>query len=79
MSTTIRVSEKTRDRFAKLATATGKPMTSLLEDAANALEKQLFFTEFSERYAQLREDPDAWAEIEQERRSESAAMRDSSK
>jgi hypothetical protein len=54
-------------------------MTSLLEDAADVLEKQVFFAEFSERYAQLREDSDAWAEIEQERRSESAAMRDSSK
>lgn len=79
MSTTIRVSEKTRDRFAKLATATGKPMISLLEDAADALERQVFFIQFSERYAQLREDRDAWAEIEQERRSESSAMRDSSK
>ena len=79
MSTTIRVSEKTRDRFAKLATATGKPMISLLEDAADALERQVFFAQFSERYAQLREDRDAWAEIEQERRSESSAMRDSSK
>ena len=78
MSTTIRVSEKTRDRFAKLATATGKPMISLLEDAADALERQVFFAQFSERYAQLRGDRDAWAEIEQERRSESSAMRDSS-
>lgn len=78
MSTTIRVSEKTRDRFAKLASATGKPMVTLLEDAADALEKQIFFEEFSQRYAQLREDPDAWAEIENERRSESAAVHDSS-
>ncbi|MEA2314317.1 MAG: hypothetical protein QOI03_1009, partial [Solirubrobacteraceae bacterium] len=30
MSTTIRVSEKTRDRFARLADATGRPMTQLL-------------------------------------------------
>lgn len=79
MSTTIRVSEKTRDRFAKLAITTGKPMISLLEDAADALERQVFFAQFSERYAQLREDRDAWAEIEQERRSESSAIRDSSK
>lgn len=79
MSTTIRVNEKTRDRFARLATVTGKPMISLLEDAADALERQVFFAQFSERYAQLREDRDAWAEIEQERRSESSAMRDSSK
>lgn len=79
MSTTIRVSEKTRDRFAKLATATGKPMISLLEDAVDALERQVFFAQFSEHYVQLRGDRDAWAEIEQERRSESGAMRDSSK
>ena len=79
MSTTIRVSEKTRDRFAKLATATGKPMTLLLEDAADVLERQVFFAEFSKRYSQLREDSDAWAEIERERSGESAAMRDSSK
>ena len=54
-------------------------MISLLEDAADALERQVFFAQFSERYAQLREDRDAWAEIEQERRSESSAIRDSSK
>ncbi len=79
MSTTIRVNEKTRDRFAKLAATTGKPMISLLEDAVDALERQVFFAQLSERYAQLREDREAWAEIEQERRSESSAMRDSSK
>ena len=79
MSTTIRVSEKTRDRFAKLASVTGKPMVTLLEDAADALERQIFFKQFSQRYTQLREDPDAWAEIEQERRSESPVVRDSSK
>ncbi len=37
MSTTIRVSERTRDRFAKLADATGRPMTQLLDEAADAL------------------------------------------
>jgi predicted transcriptional regulator len=43
MSTTIRVSERTRDRFAELARETGKPMTELLDDAADALERRLFF------------------------------------
>ena len=54
-------------------------MISLLEDAVDALERQVFFAQLSERYAQLREDREACAEIEQERRSESSAMRDSSK
>jgi predicted transcriptional regulator len=35
MSTTIRVSEKTRDRFAPLAEATDRPMTQLLDEAAD--------------------------------------------
>jgi hypothetical protein len=54
-------------------------MVNLLEDAADDLERQIFFKEFSERYAQLREDPDVWAEFEEKRCSGSAVVRDSSK
>jgi predicted transcriptional regulator len=46
MSTTIRVSEQTRDRFARLAAATGRPMTQLLDEAADALERRVFFDQF---------------------------------
>jgi len=63
MSTTIRVSEDTRDRFSKLASETGRPMTQLLDEAADALERRLFFDQLDARYAELRADPDAWAEI----------------
>lgn len=78
MSTTIRVSERTRDRFAKLADATGRPMTQLLDEAADALERRLFFEEFSTRYDKLRDDPTAWAEIESERTAEAPSLRDRS-
>jgi predicted transcriptional regulator len=78
MSTTIRVSEKTRDRFARLADATGRPMTQLLDDAADALERRMFFDQFSSGYDALRADPRAWAEIEAERALESGAVRDHS-
>ena len=47
MSTTIRVSEHTRDRFAKLSHATGRSMGLLIDDAADALERRLFFDDFS--------------------------------
>ena len=60
MSTTIRVSESTRDRFARLSEATGRPMTRLLDDAAEALERRLFFDEFNAGYEALRADPDVW-------------------
>ena len=78
MSTTIRVSEETRDRFAKLADATGRPMTQLLAEAADALERRVFFDRFAARYEELRADPDAWDQIEAERAIESGAVRDSS-
>jgi predicted transcriptional regulator len=76
VSTTIRVSEQTRDRFARLADATGRPMTQLLDDAADALERRLFFDQLSARYEALRADDAAWDEIEVERAVEGGAVRD---
>jgi predicted transcriptional regulator len=78
MSTTIRVSEQTRDRFARLADATGRPMTQLLDEAADALERRVFFDQFSARYEVLRADPSAWGEIETERVVEGGSVRDHS-
>lgn len=78
MSTTIRVSKPTRDRFAKLAQATGRPMSQLVDEAAEALERRLFFDQFSARYEVLRAEEGAWKEIEDERTVESGALRDHS-
>jgi predicted transcriptional regulator len=76
MSTTIRVSEETRDRLASLATATGRPMTRVLDDAVEALERKVFFDGFNRRYQELRDDSAAWSEIEQERGVEEGALGD---
>lgn len=78
MSTTIRVSAPTRDRFAKLAKATGRPMSRLLDEAADALERRVFFDQFSSRFEALRDDANTWSEIEAERTVESGTLRDSS-
>jgi predicted transcriptional regulator len=78
MSTTIRVSEPTRDRFARLARATGRPMSQLLDEAAEALERRMFFDHLAAGYDALRADPDAWSEIEAERDAESGTLRDRS-
>jgi predicted transcriptional regulator len=78
MSTTIRVNEQTRDRFARLADATGRPMSQLVDEAAEALERRLFFEELSSSFETLRADPTAWAEIEAERAIESGALADRS-
>jgi predicted transcriptional regulator len=78
MSTTIRVSEPTRDRFARLARTTGRPMSLLLDDAVDALERRVFFDELTSRYEALRADAEQWSEIEAERAVESGALRDTS-
>ena len=74
MSTTIRVSEETRDRLASLANATGRPMTRVLDDAVDALERKVFFESFNRRYQELRDDTAAWSEIELERRVEEGSL-----
>ena len=78
MSTTIRVSEETRARFARLAATTGRPMTELVDEAVDALERRVFFEQLSTRYEALRADSEAWSEIEEERAGEGAALRDRS-
>lgn len=53
-------------------------MSQLLDDAADALERRLFFDQLSARYEVLRADPDAWSEIEAERSLESGTLGDGS-
>jgi len=72
------VSENTRDRFARLADATGRPMTQLLDEAADALERRLFFDQMSRRFEELRHDGSAWVEIEAERALENGGAGDQS-
>ncbi|HEX3691992.1 MAG TPA: hypothetical protein VHU13_01505 [Solirubrobacteraceae bacterium] len=51
-------------------------MSQLLDDAADALERRLFFEQLNTGYAALRDDPDAWSAVEAERAAESSALRD---
>jgi predicted transcriptional regulator len=76
VSTTIRVSDEAKRRIAAIARQTGRPMTELLDDALEALERRIFFEAFNERYNQLRSDAGAWAEIEAERRIEEGSIAD---
>jgi hypothetical protein len=53
-------------------------MTEVVEEALDALERRVFFESANARYAQLRADERAWAEIEAERAAEEGAIRDRS-
>lgn len=79
MSTTIRVSHATRGRIAAIASATGRPMTEVLDDAVDALERRVFFDELNEGYAALRADPEKWAAVGAERAAEERARGDGSR
>lgn len=79
MSTTIRVSEATRDKFATLAKSTGKPMTDLLDRAASMLERELFFSSFQRGYEKLNDDADTWNEIVAERDLEENVLDDAAR
>lgn len=78
MVTAIRVRKPTRDRHAGLARVTWRPMRQLLDEAADALERRVFFDQMSARYQDLRADPIAWSEIEAERIAESGTLHDHS-
>ena len=56
LSTTIRLSEATMDRFQALSRQTGRSVADLLDEAATALERDLFFSAFESRYQTLRAD-----------------------
>ena len=53
-------------------------MSQLLDEAADALERRVFFDRLSARYEALRTDPDSWREIEAERAVENGSLRDGS-
>jgi hypothetical protein len=53
-------------------------MSQLVDEAADALERRVFFDQLSTRYEVLRADPDTWSEIEAERALESGTLDDRS-
>jgi hypothetical protein len=64
--------------LATLADAMGRPMTRVLDEAVDALERKVFFDSLNRRYEALRDDAGAWAEIDGERRAEEGPVGDSS-
>ncbi len=76
MSTTIRVSEATRQRAADLAVSSGRQIQAVVEEALVAYERALFWESFGSGYRRLAEDADEWDAVREERRGEEPALRD---
>lgn len=54
-------------------------MTQLLDEAADALERRVFFDQLAIGFDDLRSDPDRWAEVVTERAIEAGASNDRSR
>lgn len=76
MSAIIRISDDAKSKIAAIAEASGASMTDVVDEAIDALERKRFFDSLERRYAELRRDPEAWAEIEAERRDWDVTLRD---
>lgn len=53
-------------------------MNAVVEEALDALERRRFFAAFNSRYRELRQDDEAWDDIEAERAAEAGSLRDTS-
>ena len=73
---TIRISDSARGALRELARAEGKSMLALMDEAVEALRRQRFLEQVNAAYAALRSDPQAWEEIEAERREWDATLAD---
>src|SRR5438105_8238775 len=59
---TIPISEASHRILRELAEQTGQSMTEVLDKALDAYRRKVFFEQLNAGYAELRADPQAWAE-----------------
>jgi predicted transcriptional regulator len=77
MSTpTVRISAASHQTLKEVAEATGQTMTDVLDKALDAYRRKLFFEQMNAGYAELRADPEAWAEHLAERKLWDATLMD---
>jgi hypothetical protein len=65
---TVRISEASHQVLKELAEETGQTMMDVLDKAFDAYRRKVFFERLNAGYAELRADPEAWAEHLAERK-----------
>lgn len=73
---TVPISEASHQVLRELAEQTGQTMTEVLDKALDAYRRKVFFEQLNAGYAALRADPEAWAEMEAERKLWDATLMD---
>ena len=75
-ASTVRISEASHQILKELAEQTGQTMMDVLDKALDAYRRKLFFEQMNAGYAELRADPEAWAEHLAERKQWDATLMD---
>lgn len=73
---TLKAPEHTRDALRELSAQEGAPMQVVLEHAVEDYRRHWILRETNAAYARLRQDPDAWHDIEQERHELAGTLAD---
>jgi hypothetical protein len=73
---TVPISEAAHQILKDLAEQTGHTMAEVLDKALDAYRRKLFFDRLNAGYAELRADPEAWAEHLAERQQWDATLMD---
>ncbi len=75
-TTTVRIKLETSETLRDLAATTGRSMQEVLADAVEAYSRQLLLERANTAYADLRANPELWAEELAEREAWEAALGD---
>jgi predicted transcriptional regulator len=75
-SRTVRVNQETWEALHQLSKRRKEPMQSVLAHAVEGLRRQYILEETNAVYAELRANPKAWQEEEEERREWEATLAD---
>ena len=68
VSTTVRVSDATRQKLRELAASTGQSMQGIVDQAVEEYRRRRFLERVNVAFAALRGNPEAWqAEVEERR------------
>ena len=75
-TSTVDISEASRDLLRELAAKTGQTTSQVLDKALAAYRREVFFQKMNAGYAELRADPQAWAAFEAERKQFDGTLMD---
>jgi hypothetical protein len=73
---TVRISDASHKILKELAEQTGQTLMDALDKAVDAYRRKLFFEQMNAGYAELRADPEAWAQHLAERKLWDATLMD---